>query len=66
MWGLNLQVLEPEMGIKTFKEQEGNLHERDAECFCYLNKVAHLHKAPEGETAGITGIGRDLVAGPVL
>ncbi|CAN0504628.1 unnamed protein product, partial [Phaeothamnion confervicola] len=59
VWGLNLKILEPAMGIKAFKEQEGNLHERDPERCCHINKVAPLDKALEGKAAWITGIRRD-------
>jgi phosphoadenosine phosphosulfate reductase len=58
-FGLTVHSLEPRLGHDGFREQHGELHRRDPDLCCHLNKVQPLEDAFEDYDAWITGIRRD-------
>lgn len=58
-FGLNIQVLKPQMGHEGFRNTYGDLHRRNPDMCCYLNKVEPLQRAMQPLKAWITGIRRD-------
>ena len=57
--GLNVRSLEPRLGHDGFREKHGQLHQRDPNLCCYLNKVEPLEDAMEEYDAWVSGIRRD-------
>jgi len=57
--GLNLRVLTPRLGHGGFKRSHGELHRRDPDMCCYLNKVEPLEDALADYGAWVAGIRRD-------
>lgn len=60
--GLRIRNIEPEMGHDDFRIQYGQLHQRDPDMCCYINKVEPLEAALRGLDAWVTGIRRDQTA----
>lgn len=56
---LNVRSLEPRLGHDGFREKHGELHKRDPNLCCYLNKVEPLEYAMEEYDAWVSGIRRD-------
>lgn len=61
-WGLNVQILTPEMGHTEFKRTHDNLYRSNPDLCCYINKVEPLQRAKQGLTAWMSGIRRDQTA----
>ena len=57
--GLNVRSLEPRLGHDGFREKHGQLHQREPNLCCYLNKVEPLEDAMEDYDAWVSGIRRD-------
>lgn len=57
--GLNLKVLTPRLGLDGFRRSHGELHRRDPDMCCYLNKVEPLEDALTDFGAWVAGIRRD-------
>lgn len=60
--GLNLHVLKTRMGHERFQEKHGQLHRRDPDLCCHLNKVKPLQRALAERSAWVAGIRRDQTA----
>lgn len=60
--GLNLHVLKTRMGHERFQEKHGQLHRRDPDLCCHLNKVKPLQRAMADRMAWVAGIRRDQTA----
>jgi phosphoadenosine phosphosulfate reductase len=58
-FGLNVRSLKPRLGHDGFREKHGELHKRDPNLCCYLNKVEPLEDAMEEYDAWVSGIRRD-------
>jgi phosphoadenosine phosphosulfate reductase len=58
-FGLNVRSLEPELGHDGFRKKYGELHQRDPNLCCYLNKVEPLEEAMEEFDVWVSGIRRD-------
>lgn len=59
-FGLTLRVMRADMSRQTFVERHGDdLHRRDPDLCCYINKVEPMQRAMEGLDAWISGIRRD-------
>lgn len=56
---LNLINLYPRLGHGGFRREYGDLHRRDPDLCCYLNKVEPLEEARRGYSAWLSGIRRD-------
>lgn len=61
--GLDVRVLQPELGHQGFQETHGALYRTDPDRCCYHNKVEPLDSAKADLAAWITGIRRDQTAG---
>lgn len=61
--GLDVRVLQPELGHRGFRETHGELYRKDPDRCCYHNKVEPLDSAKADLAAWITGIRRDQTAG---
>lgn len=57
--GLNLKVLTPRLGLEGFRHRHGELHRRDPDLCCHLNKVEPLEDALSGYGAWVAGVRRD-------
>ena len=60
--GLNLHILKTRMGHDRFREKHGQLHRRDPDLCCHLNKVKPLQRALAERSAWVAGIRRDQTA----
>jgi phosphoadenosine phosphosulfate reductase len=58
-FGLNVRSLEPRLGHAGFREKYGELHRRDPDLCCHLNKVQPLNDALEEYDVWVAGIRRD-------
>jgi phosphoadenosine phosphosulfate reductase len=56
---LNVVSLKPRMGHDGFQEKYGELHRRDPDLCCHLNKVQPLNDALDEYSVWVTGIRRD-------
>jgi len=60
LFGLNLQVIEPEIPFDEFKRRYGaDLNQRDPDLCCKINKVDPLLRALQGVKAWVNGRRRD-------
>lgn len=60
--GLNLQVLKPRLGHDGFRRSHGELHRKDPDMCCFLNKVQPLEDALSDYGAWVAGVRRDQTA----
>jgi phosphoadenosine phosphosulfate reductase len=58
-FGLHVCSLEPRLGHDGFQERHGDLHRRDPDLCCHLNKVQPLNDALEDYNVWVAGIRRD-------
>lgn len=57
--GLEVRNLRTELGHDGFLKRHGELHRRDPDQCCFMNKVLPLRRALEGVPAWISGVRRD-------
>ena len=58
-FGLNVRSLKTRMGHGGFRQKYGELHRRDPDLCCHLNKVEPLERALEEYRVWVSGIRRD-------
>lgn len=58
-FGINVQILEPELSKSEFLSKHGKLYERDPSMCCFFNKVDPLQRELDGVDAWISGVRRD-------
>lgn len=58
-FGLDVRSLKTKIGHDGFRQKHGELHRRDPDLCCHLNKVEPLERALEGYQAWISGVRRD-------
>lgn len=59
-WGLNVRIMRAALPRTDFVRRHGaELHRRDPDLCCYINKVEPMERAVEGLEAWISGIRRD-------
>lgn len=62
-WGLSLRVARAAMSRPRFVQLHGDdLHRRDPDLCCYINKVEPMRRAVKGLDAWISGVRRDQTA----
>lgn len=57
--GLDVRSLKTKIGHDSFRQKHGELHRRNPDLCCHLNKVEPLERALEGYQAWISGVRRD-------